>query len=208
MVRSSFVTVIALALSSVLGAVGAAGAVTVSELDHGEFSGNWAAPTVLGAGVDGVSGTGAGNQYDIFHLTGLAPGAQVLSFRFDAPAGIGYSYSAGGMVTYATQAFRWGWDGQTAGSFATSYWSPSVGFDLALGAGFSGDLYLGLWFTYGANLSYSVSSNVAAPVAPVLSPAPGPVAADPISPVPLPAPVLMLGAALAAGAFVGRRRRT
>ncbi len=174
-----------------------AGAATISELalPGADFSNSWAAPTVIGTGFDQVQGTGGANNYDILAFTGMAAGAQTVSLTFAAPSGIDWSYAAGGNVLYSTQPFRWGWDGMTAGVVSLGYANPSQTISLALGPSFGGTLYLGLYFTYGQDLGYTVSlpGNAAPPPA-----------------VPLPASAWLLGAALAGGAAVLRRagRRT
>jgi hypothetical protein len=171
-----------------------AGAATISELSlpGGDFSDSWAAPSVIGTGFDLVQGTGAANNFDILAFTGMAPGAQTVSLTFTAPSGIGWSYAAGGNVLYSTQPFRWAWDGTTAGAVSIGYANPSQTLSLALGPGFGGTLYLGLYFTYGQDLGYAVSlpGNAAPPPA-----------------VPLPASAWLLGGALAAGAGAARRAR-
>ncbi|WP_425052681.1 hypothetical protein [Psychromarinibacter sp. S121] len=186
--------VCALAFSMTIAAT-AGHAVTVTEADVGEFSSNWAAPTVLGDGVTSVSGTGAGNAYDILLLTGLASGAQTLSFSFEGPSGADYSYSAGGSIRYSETPFRWGWDGQDGGSFATTYYDLTDSLEIVLGDAFGGVLYLALYFTHGQDLAYTFSSSASVD------------AIDP-APVPLPAAGLLLGGALALfGAAAARRRR-
>lgn len=171
-----------------------AGAATISELGlpGGDFSDSWAAPSVIGSGFDLVQGMGGANNYDILAFTGMAPGAQTVTLTFAAPSGIGWSYAAGGNLLYSTQPFRWAWDGATAGVVSIGYANPSQTLSLALGSGFTGTLYLGLYFTYGQNLGYTVSlpGNAAPPPA-----------------VPLPASAWLLGTALAAGAARARAKR-
>ncbi|WP_413864914.1 hypothetical protein, partial [Albidovulum sp.] len=171
-----------------------AGAATINELSlpGGDFSNSWAAPSVIGTGFGLVQGTGAANNFDILAFTGMAPGAQTVSLTFTAPSGIGWSYAAGGNVLYSTQPFRWAWDGTTAGAVSIGYANPSQTLSLALGPGFGGTLYLGLYFTYGQDLGYadSLPGNAAPPPA-----------------VPLPASAWLLRGALAAGAAAARRAR-
>ena len=188
--------VTALAFSLTI-AASAGHAVTVTEADVGEFSSDWSAPTVLGPGVTSVIGTGAGNQFDILFLSGLATGAQTLSFSFEGPSGADYSYSAGGSIRYSETPFQWGWDGQNGGDFATTYYDLNDSLEIMLGDAFGGELYLAMYFTHGTDLAYNFSSN---------KPASTPAAEA--SAVPVPAAGLMLGGALALfGAAAARRRR-
>ena len=169
-----------------------AGAATITELSlpGGDFSNSWSAPSLIGPGFDLVQGTGGANNYDILAFTGMAPGAQTVTLTFAAPSGIGWSYAAGGNLLYSTQPFRWAWDGATAGVVSIGYANPSQTLSLALGPGFGGTLYLGLYFTYGQNLGYTVSlpGNAAPPPA-----------------VPLPASAWLLASVLAASATAARR---
>ncbi|WP_172295590.1 hypothetical protein [Pseudoruegeria sp. HB172150] len=169
-------------------------AVTVSESDLGEFSGEWSSPTELGAGIDGVSGTGAQNQFDILVLTGLTAGAQTLTFTFTGPADAGDSYAAGGTLMYSFDAFQYGWDGDYAGSFGSFKSALTDTLTLVLGDDFSGVLYLALYFTYGDQLSYSIASSVPA------------TSGSTPSPVPLPATGLLLGGALVGAGLLAKRR--
>ncbi|WP_413875344.1 hypothetical protein [Albidovulum sp.] len=171
-----------------------AGAATISEpgFPGGDFSDSWAAPSAIGTGFGLVQGTGGANNYDILAFTGMASGAQTVKLTFTAPSGIDWSYAAGGNVLYSTQPFRWAWDGATAGVVSIGYANPSQTLSLALGPGFGGTLYLGLYFTYGQNLGYTASlpGNAAPPPA-----------------VPLPASAWLLGGVLAAGAAAARRAK-
>jgi hypothetical protein len=171
-----------------------AGAATIHEGDlaGGSFSGSWAAPTALGAGVTDVTGTGSQHAFDFFTFT-LPKGAQTLTFDFWAPQGIGYSYSAGGAIKVGTRAFDHPWDGKDAGNFQLGYWDRDDRVTITLGPDFAGLLNVGLYFTHGANISYRVSSDAVVP-------APGV--------VPLPATGLLLLTALGGAAVAARRRRT
>ena len=171
-----------------------AGAVTIQEgsVAGGDFSNAWATPTVIAPGYDLVQGVGGGNDYDIFAITGMTPGAQTVTLDFSAPSGIGWSYAAGGSLMYSTSPFRWAWDGTSFGSLALSYLTPAQSFTLNLDSSFGGALYLGLYFTYGQNITYSVSLPGNAPA------------------VPLPATAGLLGsvaAGLAAFGALGRQKR-
>ncbi|WP_095589810.1 hypothetical protein [Actibacterium ureilyticum] len=178
---------------------GAVQAATVSEADiaGGEFSSNFMTPTVIDSGVSTVTGTGASGAFDLFAFSGLDTGAQTLSFNFAAPAGIGYSYSAGGSILYSLTPFDYAWDGLTAGTFHLGYGAETASVDLSLPDSFVGDLYLGLYFTYGSDISYGIGL-----------PASVSSGTNPPSPVPLPAGGLLLGSVLAAaGLFAARRKR-
>jgi hypothetical protein len=189
----------ALATAAALVLAVPAGAATVNETDlqGGSFSSVFDKPTVLGAGVTGATGTGNSGQHDFFVFTGLPAGAQTLTFSLWAPQGIGFSYSAGGTIKTSTEAFRWGWDGVTAGTFQSGFWDPTDGGTLTLGQAFAGTLHVGLYFTHGANLSWSVSTNAA----------PAPTAPAAPSVVPLPGAGLLLLTALGGAAVAARRRR-
>lgn len=186
-----------------LGAASGAAAATLNETDMpgGAFSASWAAPTVVGAGITTITGTGNQNQFDNFVLTGLPSGAQSVVMTFSAPAGAGYSYAAGGSILWSTQPFRWGWDGTYATPIYAGYWMPNETVALSLGSAFSGPLYLALNFTYGQNLGYSIA------LGSVALPPPPPVNEVPAA-VPVPGAVASLGAGLAMlGALAHRRKR-
>ncbi len=61
---------------------------TLSEADvAGGFSNSWTAPTVVAGGTTEVSGSGAadwmgGDRFDIFHFSGMTPGATSVTFDF------------------------------------------------------------------------------------------------------------------------------
>jgi hypothetical protein len=161
----------------------------------GAFGSAWNDLTTVAAGYDVISGTGSQNRFDNFVFT-LPAGHQTLSFDFAAPAGYGYSYSAGGQILTSTEPFRWSWDGTSVHSIQVDYDKPQDSFTLDLGDFKGGALYLALDFTHGADLGYTIGvPGNALPAAP--APAP----------VPLPAGVLLLGSGLAALAALGRRRQ-
>jgi hypothetical protein len=164
----------------------------------GSFSKSFAAPTVLGAGVTGVTGTGAQGAHDFFVFK-LPAGAQTLTFAFAAPEGIRPSYSAGGTIMTSTAPFRWGWDGTRAGAFQLDRRTPAVTQRLTLDAGFAGTLHVALYFTHGRDIAYSVRSdaNRAAP----------PPVAPPVSVVPLPGAGALMLTALGMAGIAARRRR-
>ena len=174
-----------------------AGAVTWTEaLDApgGSFSSDWSKPTAVAQGVTRITGTGAQNDFDILSFSGLAPGAQRFDFTFAGPDGAGNSYSAGGVVKFSTEPFRWGWDGKDAFGFQLGKKTLSSAATLALADTFAGgDLFVALYFTHGRldwtlDAPSNAQASLEAPAA-----------------VPLPAAGLMLIAAMA-GLAVFRRR--
>lgn len=185
-VRKSVLSIVAL---TALAGMSQAATVSEADLAGGEFSSNFAAPTVIASGVEAVTGTGAGNAFDLLYFSGLDAGAQTVSLSFAAPASIGYSYSAGGSILYSETPFAYAWDGTTAGTFHLGYGSETASLDVNLPNTFAGDLYLGLYFTYGSDIAYNVSLPTTAAV-------------------PLPAGGLLLGSlVLGAGLFGLRRKR-
>jgi hypothetical protein len=185
------IAAMATAAALALAAPAAAATIHEGDLAGGSFSGSWEAPTNLGAGVTGATGTSQQQAFDFFAFT-LPKGAQTLTFDFWAPQGIGHSYSAGGTIKTSTTPFRWGWDGTQTGMFQLGRQKPSDQVTLALGPDFAGILNVGLYFTHGANISYRVSSDAVAE-------APGV--------VPLPATGLLLLSAVGGAALAARRRR-
>lgn len=192
--RTARLALTALLASALCASAAAAATLTESATAGGAFSGRWDSPTEVGSGYDLVSGTGSQNVFDNFVFSALPSGAQKLSFSFAAPEQIGHSYSAGGAVLYSDRPFRWGWDGTTAKSVQVDYHTRSKTFDLDLGDGFSGKLYLALNFTHGSNLAYTIG-------------VPSNAAPTPVAPVPLPAGMTLIGTAAALLAGLGLRRR-
>ncbi|MCA0272869.1 MAG: VPLPA-CTERM sorting domain-containing protein [Proteobacteria bacterium] len=169
----------ALGLAIAAGAAPAMAA-TINEgsFPGGDFSGSATAPTLIGNGFDTITGT-IGSDDDILAFTGMTSGAQQVTLSFAAPNGIDWSYASGGSIYYSTQPFQWNWDGTFAGSFMTALWQPTSSVTINLGSGFAGALYLAL-YSWGNAGSYSIGVPGNAPPA-----------------VPLPAPVLLLGGAIA-----------
>ncbi len=193
------------ALSSLFGLTAAAptAASTLSESAlAGGFSSRHDAPTTVSSFVSRIEGTGAANAPDIFSIEGLTSGTILLDFA--APEGIGYSYSAGGVIMWREGPFRWGWDGERLSpAIQLDKAHPEAHFSLALPEGFSGPLSLALWFTHGADIGYAVTLPRAVFSAPV-SGATLPVA---VAAVPLPSALPLMGAALAGLGLLGRRRK-
>lgn len=201
------------ALALMLGAGTMAAASTLTPTDvGGSYSTDYQSPTVVGAGYDTITGTTNGNQFIELEFSALPAGAQTLTFTFSAPAstvvqGTGGDwsyYGAGGSVLYSVGSpFAYGpWGGTTLGSYSvnnSSLSSLSQIVTLALDSSFSGGaLYVGLNTTYGSNLNFSIG-------APSNAVATTPV--TPVSTVPLPAGVLLLGGGVALLAGLGRRSR-
>lgn len=181
-----------------LAAATPAAATVITESDA-QFSRHWHSPTSIGSDVDLILGTAEKqNAHEFLALTGLATGAQTLSFVFEAPewARTSYSYSAGGQVLWSTNPFRYAWDGAAVGTFQLSRWSPFGTLDLVLGDDFAGSLYLGFYITHGSDVSWSLSAPSArAP-------------ATEAAPVPLPASAgFVLGGFIMLGLFSLARRR-
>ena len=147
-----FICLLCLALSA-----GSAQAVTVSEGAIGEFSSDPLAPHVVSAGTTQITGSGTVNEYDIFRIDGLASGAQDITFLFSSSASATNSYAAGGTILYDTTPFTGPWSGTVLGSFGAFGVGGTGTQTLSLDALFSGPLYLGLNFTYGADLSYQIT---------------------------------------------------
>jgi hypothetical protein len=146
--------------------VPAAGTTTLREADlpGGEFSADHAAPSRIPAGTDRVVGTG-GIGSDDYLVFDLAPGAQTVALEFSAPEQIGYSYSAGGVVLFDTQAFAFEWAGtQLPVPIRLDHRRRQQSMTIALSEAFQGRLYLALNFTHGEDIAYTVSVSANLPV--------------------------------------------
>lgn len=191
-----FLSRVALAAVWAALSVSASLAATVSENDIGDFSGDWRSETVITGAPDVITGTwSGGNDYDLLWLTGLDSGAQELTLTFSVPEGttLDYGFAAGGSVLYKTSGYQWSaWEGKRLGKVKMNWRDPSDDIlTLRLGDRFDGNLHLGLYNTFGT-VSYTVSGmryRNAVDDAPLPSSTPA---------VPLPAPVLMLGAGIGA----------
>lgn len=175
----------------------------------GNFSNSWVSPTVVASGTTGVAGTGApewsgGDRFDIFHFSGLTPGATSIVFDFSltGPHDPGAYQNGGGTIYYSHVPFSGAYyidqgDGRVlgsqdllAGNFDVTYnpWDAAnasnrgtSSFTLNLPKEFTGDLFLALDFTYGRvsyninSLSWATSGNGTDPVElPVTAPVPLP----------------------------------
>lgn len=151
---------------AILVAAGAASApestLSEAEAPGGEFSADYRSPTRIAPGVDIVRGTGGVDSDDYFAFN-LPRGAQSIVLEFVAPEGIGYSYSAGGVVLFDTQPFAYEWAGtQLPAPIRLDHGRRQQTMTLSLPESFEGRLYVALNFTHGEGIAYSVSipSNV------------------------------------------------
>lgn len=140
------------------GATEASTTLTEAELPGGAFSANYRAPTRIPAGVDRVIGTG-GVGSDDYLLFDLPASAQTMVLEFRAPEGIGYSYSAGGVVLFDTQAFPYEWAGtQLPQPIRLDHRRRQQSMTISFPQSSGGQrLYLALNFTHGEDISYSLS---------------------------------------------------
>jgi hypothetical protein len=165
-------TVLGLALTlSILNAATVAGAkdladtatvFTEAALPGGEFSADYRVPTRIPAGADRVFGTGGVGSDDYLRFD-LSAGAQSVVLEFRAPEGIGYSYSAGGVVLFDTQAFAYEWAGtQLPVPIRLDHRRRQQSMTITLPESFDGRLFIALNFTHGEDIAYalSVSGNV------------------------------------------------
>lgn len=149
---------LALALTILSGAPGASATTLLeSDLPGSQFSGDWRAPTVIAAGTELIGGKGGASSDDYFLFTDLPGGAQSLALDFSAPAGIGYSYSAGGVVLFDTKPFAYEWAGTRSATVQLDYRTRRQSVTLALPESFGGQLFLAFNFTHGENIAYALS---------------------------------------------------
>ena len=149
-----------------------------ADLPGREFSGDYRTPTRIHAGVGRVSGTG-GVGSDDYLLLDLAPGAQSIALEFRAPETVGYSYSAGGVVLYDTQAFAYEWAGtQLPVPIRLDHRRRQQSMTITLPETFGGRLFLALNFTHGEDIAYAISMPATLPALTVVqAPAPDRIAA-------------------------------
>ena len=129
-----------------------AAAATLDEADlaGGRFGGAWNAPTEVGAGFDTIRGTGNQNVYDNFVFTRPAGWGADAELPLHGARGPRLLLFGRRHDPLRHQPFRWGWDGNSAGTVQVDYYRPSRDYVLDLGDGFSGKLFLALNFTHGA----------------------------------------------------------
>lgn len=201
---------------------GQAFAATLVEGD-GNFSDNWAMPTVVSGGTTTVSGSGApqwmgGDRIDVLHFSGLKPGATsvVFDFALTAPYRSDAYANGGGSIYYSFVPFTGSYyvdqgNGSVLGShdllagvFDVVYnpWDATnpasqgtSSFTLGLGDDFAGELFLALDTTYG-RVSYTINAPLWASDLGATT-----------NPVPLPAAGWMLLAGLTGLCLVGARRK-
>ena len=204
--KASIILTVAAAAALALGAPAAASTVHEGDLAGGSFSRSHASPTELAAGVTGVTGTGRASRDDFFVFTGLPTGAQTLTFTFSAEGGVNNSFSAGGHILTSFRPFRWEWDGTDHGSFGLNRHKRTDTVTVRLGDGFAGTLFVGLYFTHGPTISYTVGTDATFPATQETAQT-LPAETDAIGVVPLPGAGLMLLTALGAAGLAARRRR-
>jgi len=166
-----------------------AATVTESSVAGGDFSSLYAAPTTIQYGNDYVNGSIGTGDTDYLHFTSMRPGATTISITLTAPPGRNI---AQGRVYYSTTPFSLTNQGTRAGNIRVTPGQPgpqTITFNL--GSSFAGSLYISLNLSLGPVMRYSVyvPGNIGIPG------------------VPVPAPVFMLGAAIAGLGAVSRRRR-
>jgi hypothetical protein len=175
--------------TAALAAPSQASTINEGSLAGGDFSGLRTSPTAIANGFDVVTGSLSAGDFDYLHFTNMTPGASSVSFTITAPAG---RVTAQGRVYYSTTAFSATNLGTLAGNIRITPGQPGPqAITFNLGPSFAGSLYVSLNLSLGPVMRYSVSipGNVTIPG------------------VPVPAPVFMLGAALAGMGALSRRRQ-
>lgn len=160
--------VLALAILVTVGMAGAPSAseatLSETELPGGRFSADYRAPTRIAPGIERIVGTGGVDSDDYFQLD-LPAGPHSIVLEFRAPEGIGYSYSAGGVVLVETQPFAYEWAGtQLPDPIRLDHRRREQSMTVTLPPSFGGRLYVALNFTHGEDIAYSVSIPANVPV--------------------------------------------
>lgn len=131
----------------------------------GGFSSVHDSPSPVPGGNTVVTGSGSQNDPDYLVLPDLPPGAQTITLTFEAPGGVFPGYVSGGEVRFKTSPFLHAWDGSRAGRFVVNFGQPLRTVTITLGAGFTGPLYIAIYFTHGQTVAYTIGapSNAAPP---------------------------------------------
>ena len=193
MVFSNFIKAMAASAVTVVLMSAPSGAATINEGSLGDFSNDYAAPTVIGNGYETVDGATSVGDLDFVEFNGLAAGAQTVSVTFTSPS-VGSFFFSTGTLRYSTQPFTSATDGTLAGAFSIYdfgfFSSTTQTLSFNLDSSFNGSLFVSLALALGSPVSYSISIPGNAP-----------------APVPLPASAALLLAGLGGIGAVSRRRK-
>lgn len=193
MVFSNFIKAMAASAVTVVLMSAPSGAATINEGSLGDFSNDYAAPTVIGNGYETVDGATSVGDLDFVEFNGLAAGAQTVSVTFTSPS-VGSFFISSGTLRYSTQPFTSSTDGTLAGAFSIYdfgfFSSTTQTLSFNLDSSFNGSLFVSLALALGSPVSYSISIPGNAP-----------------APVPLPASAALLLAGLGGIGAVSWRRR-
>ena len=193
MVFSNFIKAMAASAVTVVLMSAPSGAATINEGSLGDFSNDYAAPTVIGNGYETVDGATSVGDLDFVEFNGLAAGAQTVSVTFTSPS-VGSFFLSTGTLRYSTQPFTSATDGTLAGAFSIYdfgfFSSTTQTLSFNLDSSFNGSLFVSLALALGSPVTYSISIPGNAP-----------------APVPLPASAALLLAGLGGVGAVSWRRR-
>ena len=193
MVFSNFIKAMAASAVTVVLMSAPSGAATINEGSLGDFSNDYAAPTVIGNGYETVDGATSVGDLDFVEFNGLAAGAQTVSVTFTSPS-VGSFFLSTGTLRYSTQPFTSATDGTLAGAFSIYdfgfFSSTTQTLSFNLDSSFNGSLFVSLALALGSPVTYSISIPGNAP-----------------APVPLPASAALLLAGLGGVGAVSWRRK-